>query len=802
MERVTLILNISLTLLVATAGAVFALAEGRTGIPAITIPVAIAACLLVDQYRLWRLPNSVQNLLGLAAFAAAGVELYLSDIEAPLLAGGHLLSYLTCAFLLQPKGRRQFWWLAALSLLQVAVASVLTYDSWFGLVMPLFLLELLWTMSVFQLQQAALTFDATVAGQLPIALSPGPSPGLARSSASRSAQLDEQHRWVTPRFVLSTLTGTVLSLLLAVSFFVFIPRVWPNTNPVFTDGGRMIGGAPSRSGYTTRVTLGHVGEIQESARVALESRMFNPETKAPIEWSEWLALLGGGPRFRGVTQEVYDAGSWDRWEGIERNGELDLDELPVALGGGFRQHTLINHESVRGQSDVAMTCGLPLSGSCNDPRRQVGLEPFSWSLASGRRSRGANRSVHYEFDVVPVDPWFPNWIGQIGASHTWRSRSSRSYLTTTLQLDPELKDALEQWIAEHPALHVSSMSHSAIAQQYERWFLGGTELTYSLNLSIVDPQVDPVIDFLRNTRRGHCEYFATALALLLRTQGIPARVVTGFKGGQVGTDGVLTVRDLHAHLWVEAYLADAPANPRTGQSGPRWITLDPTPAARNSVVAAQEELAASAWGRLQTGWLMLWSTSIRMSEADQRALIFDPLRDIAVSTWGDVRGALSGRGSRFSRFLTSPRDWFSWQGGLFVFFVLSAGLALYRGVRALRLRWRRSTRAAAVTGPQAMVVPFYRRFESLLAEHGLTRPASRTPREFVDRQTDHLQARVPEQLAALPADLTETFYSVRYGHNAMSDEESQTMESKLNELERELGVDALRRSRSGPPPAR
>lgn len=139
MERVTLILQASLTLLVILAGAIFAVAEGRTGIPAITIPAALVAFLLVDRSRCWSLSDRMQALLGLVGFGLAGIELLLSDIEAPLLAGGHLLTYLTCAFLFQPKGRRQLWWLAALSLLQVAVSSVLTYDSWFGLAMPVFL---------------------------------------------------------------------------------------------------------------------------------------------------------------------------------------------------------------------------------------------------------------------------------------------------------------------------------------------------------------------------------------------------------------------------------------------------------------------------------------------------------------------------------------------------------------------------------------------------------------------------------------------------------------------------------------
>jgi transglutaminase-like putative cysteine protease len=77
---------------------------------------------------------------------------------------------------------------------------------------------------------------------------------------------------------------------------------------------------------------------------------------------------------------------------------------------------------------------------------------------------------------------------------------------------------------------------------------------------------DPVIQFLFADRRGHCEYFATAMALLARSQGIPARVVMGFRVGEESPFGYEIVREKNAHSWVEAWV------PGTG-----WATYDPTP---------------------------------------------------------------------------------------------------------------------------------------------------------------------------------------------------------------------------------
>ena len=79
---------------------------------------------------------------------------------------------------------------------------------------------------------------------------------------------------------------------------------------------------------------------------------------------------------------------------------------------------------------------------------------------------------------------------------------------------------------------------------------------------MVDPTLDPVVDFLVNRKAGHCEYFASALTLLLRSVGIPARMVNGFKGGDWNDLAqVLYVRQKHAHSWVEAYLGDDARRP-------------------------------------------------------------------------------------------------------------------------------------------------------------------------------------------------------------------------------------------------
>src|SRR5208282_4488659 len=78
---------------------------------------------------------------------------------------------------------------------------------------------------------------------------------------------------------------------------------------------------------------------------------------------------------------------------------------------------------------------------------------------------------------------------------------------------------------------------------------------FTMEKNGVRSQLDPVEDFLVNRKKGHCEYFASALALLLRSIDIPARIVNGFKGGDWNDlTQSMYVRQKHAHSWVEAYV--------------------------------------------------------------------------------------------------------------------------------------------------------------------------------------------------------------------------------------------------------
>jgi transglutaminase-like putative cysteine protease len=135
-------------------------------------------------------------------------------------------------------------------------------------------------------------------------------------------------------------------------------------------------------------------------------------------------------------------------------------------------------------------------------------------------------------------------------------------LREALQYDPERNPRTvalgRRWAEE---LRDPQEIVSRAVQLYNR------EFTYTLEPPPLDPQ-DPYDDFLFEVKRGFCEHYAGSFALLMRAAGIPARVVTGYQGGELNPiDQEVIVRQADAHAWTEIWLR-----------GMGWVRLDPTAA--------------------------------------------------------------------------------------------------------------------------------------------------------------------------------------------------------------------------------
>jgi protein-glutamine gamma-glutamyltransferase len=142
----------------------------------------------------------------------------------------------------------------------------------------------------------------------------------------------------------------------------------------------------------------------------------------------------------------------------------------------------------------------------------------------------------------------------------------RSRLTALLDAHPEIVRYVP---LEKTALAVAAGARTpyAAATSLESWFRTRGGFTYSSRPPIFAEA--PLVGFVVETREGYCQYFAGAMALMLRYLGVPARVAVGFSSGTYDArSGVWTVTDHEAHAWVEAWFR-----------GYGWLPFDPTPGA-------------------------------------------------------------------------------------------------------------------------------------------------------------------------------------------------------------------------------
>jgi hypothetical protein len=308
------------------------------------------------------------------------------------------------------------------------------------------------------------------------------------------------------------------------------------------------------------------------------------------------------------------------------------------------------------------------------------------------------------------------------------------------RLPDEVRDALAE---PGNSLGLDSRQQEPVARALTNYLAGSGEFTYTLKLTRHDATIDPVMDFLIHLKRGHCERYASALTLMLRSVGIPARVVKGFRGVDNLGNGTYVVRHHHAHAWVEALV------PRPGSRSPEfdWLTLDPTPSA---LAPPESDFALARWWQdTQHNAAQLWQTLIINYNAEQQADLWDNLRP--------------------SRHLTALRN---------VGLSLSAVLAVLLGF----LLWRRLHRPRGAPPPSRET--FYTRLVQLLGRHTPLRPTSgQTPREFGEAAHQFLQT-LPglAALADLPGRVVEVLYRVRFGGRPLSAPEGQTLDTELDRL--------------------
>lgn len=282
-----------------------------------------------------------------------------------------------------------------------------------------------------------------------------------------------------------------------------------------------------------------------------------------------------------------------------------------------------------------------------------------------------------------------------------------------------------------------------------------TQFAYTLEMVVPKEGQDPILMFLFDTKRGHCEYFAAGMVALLQSVGIPARIATGYATSEFNdVGGHYVIRESDAHAWVEVAL-------RPG----RWETFDPTPP--GELQSNQRETSGLlAWLRqLYDALEFSWAQNIVSFDSAKRSQIMGDFNP-PVGDPGTLRGI-----TRFFRSL-NERIRSALPDGLIgnilsVVLVIMGSTVMALGgyllARALARRWRarREPSAPDYTRPSrdlAARLAYYPRMLHTLRSAGLPKPAGTPP--LAHART--LESSDPE-VAALVADLSRRYYALRFG---------------------------------------
>jgi transglutaminase-like putative cysteine protease len=242
---------------------------------------------------------------------------------------------------------------------------------------------------------------------------------------------------------------------------------------------------------------------------------------------------------------------------------------------------------------------------------------------------------------------------------------------------------------------------------------------------------DPIAHFLFERRKGHCEYFASAMALMLRTLGIPSRLATGFQSGLYNpvSDWYL-IRASDAHSWVEAWI------PNRG-----WVTFDPTPPdlrPPDTGLLARAALYLDALEVFWQDWVMSYDLERQILLADRVS------RGGWNLNWSWSAAADSARRA-WRRYAVPSGPWIlaAFLLGQAVYWLLLP--LLPRAWRAWKRR-REEARIRSGAAHSADAALLYQRMLDALKQHGVEKPAWMTPREFT-RTLGDLPARLHAERA-------------------------------------------------------
>jgi transglutaminase-like putative cysteine protease len=728
--------------------------------------VFVGVLLVVAYYEegRWALSIRGANMLGCAIAAIAAVWVAFQFVrpsgalnELPWPTGllpylGPLLMILIPAKLFRPKHDGDFWGLQGIGLIAVALACALTGDPLFGVLLFAYLTSGLWSLILFYYYRLG-----RMAG------------GAAGRVASAPRSLTQAGRWA------------VLATIPALTLFLCTPRVTEARWELSSASGKLQTGVDENRPV---IDLNHSGTLTVNRDKVIE-------VHASLDRDGRIPKLDLDPnqRWRQMAFNSYENGRWDNrpgeprfpsgglnWRGLDQPRQNSVTLADLGPGQFFllfsshnRSVPLLRAEPIAHASDAD---GRPLPTVVNLTRsgREV-----PWNSVEGELSPPISRRTAMEYTYKQVTRLTP----EPGIAPAFLSRSPESGELDHLR-DYQAVPRLTEWtrglvarlVAQgrlppdlsriEAAGQINPDEYEIVCRAFEDYLAHGPEFKYTLNLTRQDPRVDPIEDFVINIKKGHCSRFATALTLMLRSVGVPTRIVLGYRGYETTDDGVYEVLQCHAHAWVEALIVRPSATP--GEREWRWMTLDPTPSTED--VEAGEFSWSHWWEFTRQQVAVLFKDFIIEYDADQQ----DRTRSaIAQSNWQGVP-----RASQRMLLGESGDDWTR----ATIIGVTAIGIAL--GVR-WTIRRLRPVLKSAIDPATA----FYPRLVAAVGRaFGLIPLPGQTPREFALAAGERLRFNeMTRDFAEVPSETAILYYRVRFGEQPLEPSERSAIDARLDRLE-------------------
>ena len=610
--------------------------------------------------------------------------------------GAQFLVWLTIAKAFNRRAARDWQQMYLLALLMLVAGSVLNADLTYGICFLGFVITTTWAMTLFHLRRE-------MEDNL-----------LVKHAADRASERVEvrrildSKRIVGGRFFAGTGLLSLAVFLASAAAFLALPRVGFG----FFLKNR---GGLTLAGFSEHVKLGGHGVLKSDEtivmRVELDPKVGNRAAPA-MHW-------------RGIALDRYAKGEWS--VAPDSQPTIETVDYPRA---GTERHTISWIHATPNNADRIEETAI---------KQEVWLEPLDSDVMFGasnpRVFEGSqvlrrlpqkkmfneelrlqhSSTVHYTV-WSQIDP--PS-ILQLRAAHLVAPSVAR-WIGTYLQVPPEIT-ARTRELAVTITSNLTNNYDKAMAIQ--RWLDEHT--SYTLELAEPGNQ-EPLDFFLFDRKRGHCEYYASAFAILARLANIPTRQVNGFYGGEWNEyQGYVAVRAGDAHSWDEVYFP-----------GKGWVTFDPTPPDRHDPL-----------GRGGTGWRARMGRFMDTLKFQWTKWVIEYDLVAQLGLFKDVGSAIkSGAVSVRDVFVRALRHWPVLVG------LISGAVAwsLWRRRRGTEI----TTRRRQVRERSAIARTYHATLRQL-ANHGIARAPGVTPRE--------LAARIQTDLGPPVRELTDLYYAAEWG---------------------------------------